>query len=216
LIEIRLRLAISDARERRSFGWQARCELLGLLYEATIKLRPHARCNGGAVSLKIGVVNLHVRRWRGPWILLFGERVTAEAHDLQRSNQAPSTRSGNGVCRRWIPLAELLVERFAPNIRELQLKLFANQGVAWPSATREEALQQAALVEAGTANHDGDPHSPAPLGVTSDGGACCVKPVIQRECVARLSNINACMRANGTNFGADLVGADVKATKYLA
>jgi len=152
--------------------------LLGLLYEATVKLRPHTRCNGGAVSLKIGVVNLHVRRWCSPRILLFGERVTAEAYDLQRSNQTPSTRGSNRICRCWVPLAELLVERFTAYIRELQLNLLTNQGVAWASSAREEALQQTTLIEAGTANHDGDPHSPARLGVGRDGGACGVEPVV--------------------------------------
>jgi hypothetical protein len=82
LVEIRLCLAVANARERRGFGWQARCELLCLLHQTPIELRPYARCDGGAMSLEVNIVNLHVRRWRGPRILLFGERITAEAHDL--------------------------------------------------------------------------------------------------------------------------------------
>jgi hypothetical protein len=82
LIDVRLRFPISDAREGWSISWKACRQLCSLFDEPPIELRAHTRCNRGAVSLKIGVVNLHVCRWRGPRIFFFGERVTAEANNL--------------------------------------------------------------------------------------------------------------------------------------
>ena len=92
----------------------------------------------------------------------------------------------------------------------------SNQRVAWTSATREEALQQAPLVEASAADHDRDPRSPAGLRVRGNGSACRVKPVVEGEWVTRFSNIDAGVRPRSSSLCTDLVSADVKPAKHLA
>ena len=72
------------------------------------------------------------------------------------------------------------------------------------------------MVETSATNHDGDPRSPARLGVFGDGGACRVKPVVQGEWIARLGNVDAGVRPRGTDLGTDLVCSDIKAAKHLA
>jgi hypothetical protein len=63
-------------------SWKACRQLCSLFDEPSIELRTYTRGDCGTVSLKVNVVNLHVCRWCGPRILLFGERITTEANNL--------------------------------------------------------------------------------------------------------------------------------------